>query len=534
MAANWWSRWLPRRGVTITATDAFRAGAMRLADPVGIRAIPKRSKAATAAKLNEDEQGVTGTEFFGGSISGEEYVPELSGLQAYDTYDQMRKSADVGSTLLVVKLPIRGAKPSVNPPPHGDETDAEMARLATEMLFGGKHFNWDRALQHILLQLDFGFSILEEQWAADDDGFFYLKKWAPRLPRTIHYWHTTRDGSLVRVWQYAPVMDEKDDPVGRRVRGPMGSQAIPMPPSSHYEYIPIEADVLSVFTYQKEGDNYEGRSMLRGAYMPWYYKKTLYHLDMLRHDRLAVGVPTAELTAEANLSADEMTELKEVLGGLRANDRMYLIAPNGVRYRILGPEASGGTAVNAVTMLDHYDAMIARNMIAGFLSAGRDTYSTKGGMTRLVDFFVASLNGITAAIEDDIERGVLKKFYDYNFDMTDRQYGKVEFTGLESTDIAQLLSLTNASMPTVITPNDDLEAKFRELLGLPPMKPEESRTPEERLGSGAPPPAMGPDGQPIDPNVPPPPEDDDDDEDQPRRQPPSKKKKKMVDDEEAA
>ncbi len=52
------------------------------------------------------ELGSTGTLFFGGFISGEEYNTKLLGLAGLNIYDEMRNDSQVAATLTAITLPI--------------------------------------------------------------------------------------------------------------------------------------------------------------------------------------------------------------------------------------------------------------------------------------------------------------------------------------------------------------------------------------------------------------------------------------------
>jgi hypothetical protein len=335
--------------------------------------------------------------------------------------------------------------------------------------------SWHFVLRHILLQLDFGFSAVEKVWRVDEKGFFRLKRLAPRLPRTFKFWHLTREGKIVQAWQWAPEIRED---INRR---PMAQVAHlpssqPQPPSVSFRYIAIPGERLCVFTLDREGDNIEGISMLRSAYKHYWYKDLIYHLDGVRLDRYGVGIPTAELSPEAALSEDDKDELEVVLKDLRANERVFLIAPPGVRYRILGPEAGGGASVTAAPIIEHHNTMIARNILAGFMTMGTDPKGTLGFGSRLADLFVSSLYGVSSGIAGDLKRSVIKPLCDLNFDMTNRQYPSIEVRDLEGADIDRLMAvLAQGASAQLLTPDDGIENSIRQSVRVPPLPQELTR-----------------------------------------------------------
>ncbi|WP_235171996.1 phage portal protein family protein [Rhodococcus erythropolis] len=62
----------------------------------------------------------------------------------------------------------------------------------------------------------------------------------------------------------------------------------------------IPDDKLLVLTHQQKGDNWQGVSILRSAYQNWYYKKTFYQIDAVKHERQALGVVDIEYPGNAS------------------------------------------------------------------------------------------------------------------------------------------------------------------------------------------------------------------------------------------
>ncbi len=453
---------------------------------------------AAIRERGEVEHGVSGTQFFGGKIRSEEYNPVLLGPKGMAIYDRMRKSdAQVRASLQVVKLPLRAAVWCAIKPEHGDAIDEQIAMFVQANLFDGDGMqdSWDFVLRHILLKLDFGFSVLEKVWQVDElTGEFRIKRLAPRLPRTISEWETRRDGTLVRIWQYVSVTDDgasnltlkniDSAPSGTLPPGLRGGDhsremlrrpgSVPAPPRSHFQYLPIPAHAVCVFSNEREGDNYEGMSILRPAHKHWFYKDLIYHLESVRLDRFGVGIPTAELTDEHTLRGDDLAALHTTLRNLRANEQVYLVAPPGVRYRILGPESKTSAANSAQSMIDHHDSMIARNVLAGFMTMGQER-GTIGFGSRLTDLFISSLYGVAAGICADLKQSVVKQLCDLNYNMTGREYPNIIVRDLEMVDLERLATVALKAVGTLITPDDDLESALRKGMRLPPLADELSR-----------------------------------------------------------
>lgn len=478
MAFRDWFPFFAREG-RATTTDLMRIGQVY---PPGVRPIPQG--------VSNQEYGVSGTENFGGYIRREDFNPQLDDFQkAVQIYEQMRRTdAQIRAMLQVIKLPLRSATWTCNPAT-SDPVDKQIADFVNASLFDDDAMeeSWDFYLRHILLQLDFGFSVMEKVWKVDTDGYYRLKRLAPRLPKTIREWHTDREGKLIAVVQYAPVPKSIQRAATGQQRTPTYNTTV------SYQYLTIPSQYAAVFTTDREGDNYEGWSLLRTVYRNWWFKDQAYRTMGVGLDRWGVGIPVANLEEGHNLSVDELNTLREVLQAIRANERAYLVAPPHVKFEILGGEGSGTQGQFGIAWIDHNDSQISRNVLAGFLTMGRDQHGTLGFGTRLTDMFVSSLNGIAKGIAADLKRQVVKDLCDFNFDMTKRQYPDPVCLDLERVDMENLMNTlakltgTGSVGPDgtrsgggVITPTDEDEALLRKMLGLPELDPKMGREAQQK------------------------------------------------------
>jgi hypothetical protein len=488
-----------------------------LKDLASIGELPRGGR--TIQGTSNQEFGASGTENFGGYIRKEDFNPELDDWQrSVAIYDKMRRTdSQIRAMLQVIKLPLRGATWTCQPPTT-DPIDKRIADFCNAALFDDDAMedSWDFTLRHILLQLDFGVSVLEKVWKVDEDGFYRFRRLAPRLPKTLREWHTNREGKLVAIVQYAPVPSST-------MRMPSGAQRTPTYGTSvSYQYLTIPAEYAAVFTLEREGDNFEGYSLLRNIYRNYYFKDQAYHTLAVGLDRWGVGIPVAELEEGHTLLASDKETLQDILRSIRANERAYLVAPEHVRFKIL-PEGSSGTGTLAsfgIQWIEHNDSQIAQNVLAGFLTMGHDPHGTLGFGSRLTDMFISSLFGIAAGINGDLKKQIIKPLCDLNFDMSRRQYPTPVCLDLEETNLSSLLDTLAKLTGTTITAQDEDEDVLRKMLGLPPLNEKNKRIQTEpkkedtAIDAAAAKPStpdvsampvgqvVGPDGQPIPPAVP--------------------------------
>ena len=457
------------------------------------------------AGVAAQEHGTAGTENFGGVIRKEDFNPDFDNWErAVPIYDKMRRTDSmIRSMLQVIKLPLRGATWQCNPA-SDDPVDKLIADFCSSAIFDDDSMDepWDFYLRHILLMLDFGCSVMEKVWKVDENGFYRFKRLAPRLPKTLREWHVNREGKLVALVQYAPVpTGEVKITSGVTATSPVRYQ---YSNSVSYQYLTIPAEYCFITTLEREGDNYHGHSLLRNVYRNWYFKDQAYHVMGVGLDRWGIGIPIAQLEEGHKLTAGDKDNLTKILENIRANERAYMVMPENVGFKI-EPSGSGqGTQSHfGISWIDHQDAQIARNVLASFLTMGRDPVGTLGFGSRLTDMFISSLNGIAKGINGDIKRQLIKPMCDFNWDMTGRQYPDPVCLDLEQVDLNALIDVLAKLSNVMITPQDEDEVVLRKILGMPPLKGDnKGQRKEQQAAGGAPaaPPGAAPPGAP-DPNA---------------------------------
>jgi hypothetical protein len=410
----------------------------------------KKKKLTASSK----EIGGTGTPIFSGIISGEEYLPELQYRQALMVYDRMRKSdATVGAALLACKLPLLGAKWFIEAADTDDPQSQMIADFVEQCLMDKSETDWQDFLRQSLLMLDFGymvfekvFQVVEYEYDSDDlkvpkKDYIGWKKFASRLPKSIYR------------WEMSP------EPGGNKPRAGV-TQILPQGGTPE---IPMEK--LLLFINNKEGDNYNGVSILRNAYKHWYFKDTFYKLDAIGYERHAVGIPMMKLPPGFDESDKAIAE--ELLANIRGNERQYMVIPNTWEVDFMDMHST--TLKNPEKAILHHDQEILKSVLAQFLNLG--TGNTSGGGSRALssdhsDMFFESLKSVARHICDVINKHAIPQLVDMNFDVD--KYPKLSFAKIGKIDFqAYATALQNLATAQLIIPDNSLEEYLREQFELP-------------------------------------------------------------------
>jgi hypothetical protein len=421
------------------------------------------------------EYGATGTPVSGVVIGADDYNRELQGKNAIVTYDKMRRGdAQVAAVLKMVKLPLMGADWDFVPPEDGDATDEEIAAYCKSVLIdaGALKDGWPYTLRHILLFFDFGYTVLEKVWEVGPDGKLRYHRLAPRLAPSIEQFRIdAATGDLAEIVQ-------------RAVKNGVEQELV------------IPAEYAAVFVHEREGDNYNGISLLRPIFKHWYYKDQLYNIDAIGHERLGVGIPMAELEDGAPRGNKEMAATEEVLEGIRSHHRSYIIAVPHVRFKLLQSQKENTSLMKSV---EHHDVMIARAVLAPFLNVGQAQHGTRSSTVELADVFFNSLEAVATSMANDAHAQIVKPLCDLNWPMEGRKYPRLVARNIRNVDPQLLAETLKAAVePGVLTVTDDIENMFREVMGWDPL-PESMRRPTTRVdpmsegnsGGGGNPPAGG-------------------------------------------
>ena len=406
--------------------------------------------ATPTSETGQRQLGFVGTPVFNGFLrDAGEYNPQLEGLSAVRTYEKMRRSdAQVSATLLACELPIRSAAWDVVAASE-DPVDRVIANFVRDNLFGGLEFTspsgvktsqcWDDVLRNALLMLAFGASAHEEIYAIDG-GMVRLARLAPRLPATFYRWIMDSDGeTLLALNQY-----------GYR--------------NGNYESVLIPADRLAIFTFNQEGANFFGRSMLRPAYMHWYIKHQLYRIDAIAGERNGLGVPTIEQGPGS--SKEDREAAAQWVQQLAAHEKTGISLPAGWKFALKGVEGNLRDLYNSI---QHHNIEISRTALAFFMNLGMGARSSSNRALAdsQTDFFFLALQATADQIARTVSYTTIKQLVDYNWEGVS-SYPQLVVSNLRARNMSETLDLlTRLAQSGIVAPYPELAQYIRRELGLP-------------------------------------------------------------------
>jgi hypothetical protein len=282
-----------------------------------------------------------------------------------------------------------------------------------------------------------------------------------------------------------------------------------IPGEAGTRYMPLAKCLL--FRTQADKGNPEGRSCLRNAYRPWYFKSRIEDIEAIGIERDLAGlpvvwVPLRLLAADASMEEKAaLHEFKNLVTNIKRNEQEGVIMPlvldeSGNKLYDLQLLNSGGQReFDTDKIIMRYNLAIMMSMLADFLSLGHDKVGTQALGSSKIDLFTSALEAWVDMIADQFNSHAIPRLLRIN-GMNEAKSPKLTFRQIAATDLAALsqfiLALSQAGMP--MFPDEALEEQMRNLANMPPKSvsgDEAVAAAATQQAPGAPPTGQkGPDG----------------------------------------
>lgn len=429
------------------AAGAAGSGPTGTSIPEGGEAQSESDAFKTGARLSLNAVGNSGTQVFGGYFS-EEYLNELRGRTAARKWDEMRRSeAQISMLLNAMINPIKAANWEIESAKPGDATMDLHAELARTCVFDMIDIN---TFKHESLTCPvFGFAIFEIVHSVEYNHpkfgtFNGLKALGFRSQKTIENWIIEpKTGRLLGVNQYT--------------YSDLGGNNL------------IPGEFLLVITNLKEGDNYEGISILRPM-LGAYKRKELYlKLAAIGIEKYAVGTPMGTVPAGKE-KTPEFTSFEKVLQNYTSHELAYLIKPAGWEIEIIKGDFDA-SKVKEMIVLENTE--MANAMVANFLALGMN--GTGGAFalgSNLGEFFTTGIQSYADTVCDAMNRSVIPNLIKLNYG-DQPAYPKMKITGISDKAGKELAEVVKFLVDArALDPDDPLKEFLRKLYKMP--KPDKS------------------------------------------------------------
>lgn len=336
------------------------------------------------------ELGVTGLQRQGGWIE-EEFLPQLKGQRGIKVYREMSDNDPViGSLLFVIDMLMRRITWRVEPESQSDREDAAAAEFIEECR-NDMSSSWADLISEILSMLVYGWSFHEK--------VYKVRGGDVRDPQRRSKFNDGRIGwrkfpirSQDSLWEW--VFDEKGDGA---VKG-MVQQCWPK-----FTQVEIPLSKALLFRPRLYKDNPEGRSILRNAYRPWYFKKRIEEIEAIGIERDLAGIPVAEVPPELldpNATAEEraiLSQFKRIIRNVRRDNQEGIIIPldytdgGQSRYKFSLLSSGGIRQFDTGEVIQRYNEQIMMTALADFVLLGHHGYGSYALSADKTNMFELSL-----------------------------------------------------------------------------------------------------------------------------------------------
>lgn len=414
------------------------------------------------------EIGRSGTRSFRGYLA-QDYNDDFNGRAGVTLCDRMRETdGTVQCALRAVKYPIMASDWIVEPAVAKDAKQAEIAEFVRHNLFD--RMNFQEFLREALGYLDFGFWYWEKVYTVEG-GAVVIDRLASRLP-TAHECWIMRQANAPGVTQMLPARDAGD-------------------PGTMMPEIPMSKLVL--FTNEREGDNWAGKPILRGAYIHYFMKGEMYRIDAVRQERGA-GILTIYHPADDEAKA----KANEIGRNFNQNEQGYIALPGSkkdgqwsVDMMTAGISEQSGSLMESV---GHHDRAIMTSILAAFLDLGSKSTGSFSLGDSQKGFFGYALKSVADYMAGVINEQVIRELVDLNYGVQEA-YPKIKAPRIGQMDqkqTADILQLLNGA--GLLDKDPELLSWVTHVFGLPERTPEEIAEAQAAKAADAPPEGDGGEG----------------------------------------
>jgi len=412
-------------------------------------------------RINYKQLGSTGLRRHGGYVY-EEFLPMLRWPRAGDIYQEMADNDPVvGAILYLAEMLIRNAEWT---------TEAASNKLvdkeAAEFLYSCMHdmdTSWADTISEILSMLTYGFSFHEIVYkirrgphernskfrSKYSDGRIGWRRMPIRSQATLHEWLFDEEGDIKAFVQHDPN-------TGKTV------------------VIPLSKGLL--FRTRVLRDNPEGKSLLRNAYRPWYFKKHIEEIEGIGIERDLAGFPVLYAPEGLDLWNDEDPRLvklrqnaEELIRNVRRDSEEGVLLPHGWEFKLLSSGSARQFDTNAI--INRYDYRIAITMLSDLVLLGGEKTGSFAMAETKQSLLATALNAQIQNIADIFNKYAVPKLMHYNNFEGITDYPRIVPGNIESPSLKEVALLLR-SMGLDISGDMELMNHLRKISSLPQMSEE--------------------------------------------------------------
>jgi len=410
-----------------------------------------------------------------GGIVADDFLRQLQGKQKYANFREMADNDPVvGGYLNGIEMIVRSVDWSVRPADENDERAVAEAEFVSGCL-NDMSTTWDDTLASILTFLVYGFSYHEivykyrkgytndpKTQSKYNDGRIGWRKLPIRSQDTVQKWEFDKNGGIQGMWQLDPNAPDKG-----------------------LVYLPIDKCLL--FRTTTKLNNPEGRSILRNAFVPWYYKRRIQEIEAIGIERDLAGMPVAYVPPQLlsnNATSEERSALdaiKQIVRNIKRDEQEGIVFPLAYdpdtklpAYDLKLLSTGGRRQFDTNEIVTRYDQRIAMTVLADFMLLGHEGVGTQALSVSKIELFLTSLTAYLSQISETFNQYAIPRLMRLN-GVNEELSPYLTYSPPKNIDLdgiaKYITALAQAGAP--LFPDQDLENYLRGLAGLPEGQAEE-------------------------------------------------------------
>ena len=344
-----------------------------------------------------------------------EYISEM---KANDPYC----SAWINAKNAIALKPDWGIKPK-NPE---DDKSKEYAELIENMLFKDMATSFNSFILNSMTMAEYGFAISEivlkkRQGKTDNpmtsslynDGLFGIAKLSPRWQNSISKWDIDDNGNIENVYQKGDFTKD----------------------------IKIPYKKVLHFVMNGYNGNPEGESVLRGAFVSYYYKKNIERIQRETFERgfsgiLDIAVPPRYLSKKFNTQegVEVRRNLETFMRNVKQGKEAGIIRPYSKDFEIELIQGKTGTGLDPDKMIERYNTEIVLCLLSDSFMGQSKVYQSKDGSGTKTKLYKSFIGIILDEIKEQVNRKLIPMIFEVNnLDMEQMPY--LEYGNLDDLDL---------------------------------------------------------------------------------------------------
>jgi hypothetical protein len=249
--------------------------------------------------------------------------------------------------------------------------------------------------------------------------------------------------------------------------------------------IPIEKMLL--FRTSTKYNDPRGRSVLRNAFVPWYYKTKIQEIEAIGIERDLAGLPVAmvppQLLSDNATSAETaaLDAIKQLVRNIKRDEQEGIVFPlaydpetGNLAYDLKLLSTGGRRQFDTNAIIQRYDQRIAMSILADFILLGHQATGTQALSVSKIELFISSLSAWLDAITEVFNAYGIPRLIRLN-GMDETKMPELNYTPPKNIDLGALGTFVNqlAGAGASLFPDESLENYLRQSAGLPAQEAED-------------------------------------------------------------